>query len=80
MSDVEHLFMHFLAILCLLWRNIYLGLLPIIFWVVCSSVIELLELLVFLKTNPLSVVSFVMIFSHSECCILILFIVSFATQ
>ena len=44
------------------------------------SVIELLELLVFLKTNPLSVVSFVMIFSHSECCLLILFIVSFATQ
>ena len=44
------------------------------------SVIELLELLVFLKTNTLSVVSFVMIFSHSECCLLILFIVSFATQ
>ena len=29
MSDVEHLFMCLLAILCLLWRNVYLVLCPI---------------------------------------------------
>ena len=27
-SDVEHLFLCFLASVCLLWRNVYLGLLP----------------------------------------------------
>ena len=32
-SNVEHLFMFQLAILCLLWRNVYLGLLPIFDWV-----------------------------------------------
>ena len=33
-----------------------------------------------LKINPLSVVSFAITFSHSEDCLLILFIVSFAMQ
>ena len=43
-SDVEHLFMCLLAIICLLWRNVYLSLLPIFctgccpffYWVVCG--------------------------------------------
>ena len=34
-GDVEHLFMGFLAI-CLLWRNVYLDLLPM-FWLEESS-------------------------------------------
>ena len=34
MSDVEHLFMCLLAIVCLLWRNVYLVLWPI-FWLGC---------------------------------------------
>ena len=33
-----------------------------------------------LKTNPLLVVSFAVSFSHSEACLFILFIVSFAVQ
>ena len=33
-----------------------------------------------LEINPLSVASFVIIFSHSVCCLLIVFIVSFAVQ
>ena len=33
-----------------------------------------------LESNPLSVVSFAIIFSHSEGCLLILLIVSFALQ
>ena len=33
-----------------------------------------------LEINPLSVVSFVILFSHSEGCLFILFIVSFAVQ
>ena len=33
-----------------------------------------------LETNPLSVVSLAKIFSHSECCLFILFMVSFAVQ
>ena len=33
-----------------------------------------------LDVNPLSVVSFAIIFSHSEGCVFILFIVSFAVQ
>ena len=33
-----------------------------------------------LEINPLSIVSFANIFSHSECCLFILFMVSFAVQ
>ena len=33
-SDVKHLFMYFWPSVCLLWRNVYLGLLPI-FWLCC---------------------------------------------
>ena len=42
-SNVEHLFMCLLAI-CLLWRNVYLGLLPV-FWVGCFFLIELFKFL-----------------------------------
>ena len=65
----------------LLYKNVCLGLLPIFWlgclvfwywaaWVACNI----------LEVNPLSVVSFVIIFSHSEGCRFILFIVSFAVQ
>ena len=68
---------------CLLFRNDYLGLLPIFDWVVCFFNIELHELFIYfldynLMDNPLSVDSFANIFSHSEGCFFILFIVSFA--
>ena len=65
---------------CLLWRKVYLGLLPILDWVVYFFDIELHELLVYLEINPLSVASFANIFSYSEGCLFILFMVFFAVQ
>ena len=42
--------------------------------------IELHELFVYLEINPLSVASFANLFSHSECCLFVLFMVSFAVE
>ena len=61
---------------CLLWRNIYLLLLPIFDWVVCLSDIEMYELFVYFGNNPMLVTSFTNIFSHSVCCLFILFMIS----
>ena len=52
---------------------------PFLDWVVflilsCKSCLHILEI------NPLSVASFANIFSHSEDCLFVLFIVSFAVQ
>ena len=53
---------------------------PLFDLVVCFSRIELYELLMYFGINPLSVVSFAVIFSHSEGCLFTLLIVSFAVQ
>ena len=54
---------------------------PHFVWVVCFSSIEFcMSFLYILEINPLSVVSFAIIFSHSEGYLLTLFIVSFAVQ
>ena len=63
----------------LLWRNVYLDLLAILDWVYIYD-IELHELLYILEINPLSFTSFATIFSHSEGCLLVLFMVSFVVQ
>ena len=52
---------------------------PLFDWVVCFSGIQLYEWYI-LEINPLSVVSFATIFSHSEGCLFTLLIVSFAVQ
>ena len=53
---------------------------PCFHWVVCFSGIELYELVVQFGINPLSVVSFAIIFSQSVGSLFTLFIVSFAVQ
>ena len=81
MSDVEHFFHVFVGHL-----YVFLGEMSF-----RSSAQFLIELFVFLilsfisclhilEINPLSVASFAIIFSHSEGCLFILFIISFAGQ
>ena len=80
-SDVEHPFMCLLAAVHLPWRNVCLGLLPI-FGLGCLFflILSCMNCLYILEINPLSIDSLANIFSHSEGCLFVLFIVSFAVE
>ena len=58
----------------------FLGLFPLFDWLVVFLVLSCMSYLYILEINPLSVVSFAIIFSHSEGRLFTLLIVSFAVQ